>query len=267
MIVFCANAQNAHAQRRFRIPVLYGYSEECKEICELPPNVAPALEAELGAKVKVAFLYERVHLFWLDLWTWNGRHVLTKGDQYFEPSSTSWQKMIGDKPSARYGRPMLYRIPLLPALLVLGGTGYALIKRFPKVQQDPLDLLEKDLRYQQSIATIFRQGEEQKGGKAITTLDEQRFQVAKKDLIAQGVDEKTAEANLRKIAIAILANTNARIDESFALASQLDQHGHLWESSKIYSQIIDTLPSDDERLIYAKTCLDSINQRMAKQTQ
>ena len=160
MIQLCCTAENAYARRGFPIPIFFGYGEEMVDIVELPSNVAPVVEAELGRAVKVAFVYERAHLFWLDLWTWK------------------------------------------------------------------------------------------------------RFLVAKDQLISHGIDTRSAEVNLRAISDTILAKTNSQIDESFAVASNLDQQGELRSSSLIYSKLISTLPTDDERLAYAKTCLASIDERL-----
>ena len=259
MIQLCCTAENAYARRGFPIPIFFGYGEEMVDIVELPSNVAPVVEAELGRAVKVAFVYERAHLFWLDLWTWNGRHVLHSGDQYWEPDSNVWRKLIGGAPSARYGSPMLYRIPVLPALLALGIAGYAFRKRFLNSGRDQLDVLMNDSRYRQSVATIFRRGDD---GRLVTVIDEQRFLVAKDQLISHGIDPRSAEVNLRTISDTILAKTNSQIDDSFAVASNYDQQGELRSSSLIYSKLISTLPTDDERLAYAKTCLASIDERL-----
>jgi len=263
MMLLCGTAENAYARRGIPIPIVWGHGEELTELGELPPDVARGVAEELGTPVTVAFLHERAHVFWLDLWTWNGRHVLHSGDKYWEPDSTAWQKMIGGDPSAKYGKPILYRIPVLPALLVLGVAGYAVRKRFFKTEQEQLDSLVNDKRNQRSIATIFGRGDDEGCAKAITILDEQRFLRAKNELIAEGVDTHSAETNLRKIAAAILASTNSQIDAAFAVASQLDQQGEWDKSAEIYSQLISSLPNNDERLTYAQNCLASVNDKRA----
>jgi hypothetical protein len=66
-----------------------------------------------------------MHVYYCDLWTWNGCYVLRSGDRYWEPDSAGWQKLIGGEPSARYGRPLLYRVPLLLAILIVVAVGCA----------------------------------------------------------------------------------------------------------------------------------------------
>lgn len=77
------------------------------------------------------------------------------------------------------------------------------------------------------------------------------------------MDAYSAETNLRKIADAILANTNSQIDEAFAVASQLDQDGEWDKSAAMYSQLISSLPHNDDRLTCARNCLASINDKRA----
>jgi hypothetical protein len=259
MMLLCGTADSAYAQRSIPIPIVWGYGEELTDLGELPPDAARSIAKELRTPVTVAFLHERAHIFLLDLWTWNGRHVLHSADKrfYWELDSTAWQELIGGDPSAKYGKPILYRIPLLPALLVVAVVGYALRKRFFKTEQEKLEALITDRRYQRSLQILCE------SAKSITTLDEQRFLRAKNELIGEGVDAHSAETNLRKIADRIFANTNSQIDDAFAAASRLDQQGDWDKSAEIYSQILSSLPHNDERLTYARNCLALLNDKLA----
>jgi hypothetical protein len=261
MFAFCGMTADDHARGGIPIPIVFGHDEEMTEMGDLPPEKSRAVAEELGTQVTVAFLYERVQLYYLDLWTWNGRHVLHSGDRYWEPDSTGWQNMIGGEPSAKYGKPILYRIPLLSALLVVVVIGYVMRKQFFKTDQEQLEALMNDKRYQRSIETIFGKSSGEESAEAITTLDEQRFLNAKNQLIGGGVAAHTAEANLRKIADAILANTNSTIDAYLRLASQLDQQGEWDKSAAVYSQVISSLPDADDRKVYARNCLTSANEK------
>lgn len=267
MSLICGTADQATA-RGVRIPIVWGHGEELTELGELPQDVAQDIAEELGTPVTVAFLHNRVHVFWLDLWTWNGRHVLHSGDKYWEPDSTTWQQMIGEDPSAKYGTPFFYRIPSLPGLLVIAVIGYAVRRRFFKTEQEKLEAIFNDERYQRSLRTLFGTGDHEQPAKVITSLDEDRFLRAKNELIGDGVDAHSAEANLRKIAVPILAQVNAQVDAAFAQASQFEQQGKWDESAEIYSHLISTLPCNDERLTHARDCLASINdQRAANATE
>jgi len=175
MLAVCSITSEAHAGRGIPIPIVWGQGEEMTEMGELPPEVSRSVAEEIGTQVTVAFLYERAHVFWLDLWTWNGRHVLHSGDKCWEPDSTGWQNMIGSEPSATYGKPIMYRIPLLPALLVVAIVGYAIRKRFFKTDQEKLEAIMNDRRYQRSLETLLGRHDHEESACAITTLDEQRF--------------------------------------------------------------------------------------------
>ena len=233
------------------------------DLGELPAEAARAIEKELGTSVTVAFLHERAHVFYCDLWTWNGRHVLGSDDNYSELDPDQWQEMIGSNPTAKYGKPILYRIPWVPALLVAVGVLYVVRKRFFKSEQEKLEALLKDPRYERALEEIFGEENDEESDLVITSLDERKFLDAKNLLISEGVDAVTAETNLRKVAEAIVAVTNSQIDEVLALASELDQAEEWDESAEAYSDVISSLPDTDDRKQHARNCLESVNEKRA----
>ena len=251
---------DAHARRGIPIPVFWGSGEKMTDLGVLPADVSRSVAEELGSSVEVAFLHERVHLFWLDLWTWNGRHVIRAGDSYWQPDSKDWKDMIGEEPSSKYGTPILYRVPLMPALIGVLVVGYVVRKQFFKTEQEKLEAMMRDKRYERAIETIFGNEESET---AATSMDEQKFLNAKNQLIAEGIDSGNAETNLRKITDAIIANTNAQIDAYLEVASQLDEAGELSDSAEVYSQVVSSLPETDERKELARKSLESVNQKLA----
>ena len=70
-----------HASLRIPILIVSGHEEEITEMGELSPEVSTAVAEEIGTDLTLDFIHERTHVFWLDLWTWNGRHVLHSGDK------------------------------------------------------------------------------------------------------------------------------------------------------------------------------------------
>lgn len=251
-------SQNAYARRGVPIVVFWGSGEKMTEMGDLPAEVAQSAKDELGMPVTVGFLHEHAHVFWLDLWTWNGRHVLYSGENYWEPDPITWRQMLGSDPSSTYGKPLLYRIPSLMAVIGVVGVGYWSRRRFFKTEQEKLEALFKDQRYQRSLETIFGESEGGKGQLAATEIDEQKFLRAKRGLIGKGIDADTAEINLRKLAEVVVASTNAEIDGALRLASEMDQQGESAKSAEIYEQIIALLPGDDERRAYAQNHLASV---------
>lgn len=254
-------SQNAHARRGIPvpIPVFWGSGEKMTEMGDLPREVSRSANEELGMPVTVGFLHERAHLFWLDLWTWNGRHVLYSGENYWELDPIAWREMIGSDPSSKYGKPVFYRVPSLMALLGVVGAGYWSRRRFFKTEQEKLEALFKDKRYQRSLETLFSNSEGENQGLAITEIDEQRFLRAKRELTGVGIDADMAEANLRKVADVVIESTNAEIDGAIKVASEMDQQGESAKSAEIYDQLIALLPNDDDRHAYVTNCLASVN--------
>ena len=76
------------------IPIIWGSGDKLTEMGDLPPEAAATMSQALGAPVKVAFIYERVHIYYGDLWTWNGRHVLSSGNNIWELKPEQWQRLI-----------------------------------------------------------------------------------------------------------------------------------------------------------------------------
>ena len=72
ILAFCGVTADVHAQRGIPIPVVWGSGEKMTEMGSLPPEVSSAVADELGTQVTVAFINERAHLCYLDVWTWNG---------------------------------------------------------------------------------------------------------------------------------------------------------------------------------------------------
>ena len=261
LTVFSSAADTAFARRGIPIPVVWGKGEELKELGELPPEVAKTIQEESGKYLKVAYLYERAHVFWMDIWTWNGRHVLYSGDEYWEPDSETWQAMIGGQPAQKYGKPILYRVPVLPALILLGVVGISVRKIFFKTEDEKLAVAMNDQRYQKAIQTIFGSdtGEDDDNQKFVTSIDHEKFRRARDELVDAGVKVEAVDANLQKISNAILANTNAHIDSAFEAAAALENQGDLDQSAEIYTQLADSLPHNDERFATAVSGLESVN--------
>ena len=261
VLAVLGTASQAYARRGIPIPIVWGSGEKMTDLGELPPEVSEALAEELGGTVNVAFLNERAHVFYCDLWTWNGRHVVRSGDSYWEPDADAWQQLIEGDPSSKYGTPILYRFPLLPTLIVVVIAGVVIRKRFFKTEEEKLEALMNDARYQKAVESIFGTDGDEESDVMVTTLDDQKFMAAKNQLIADGVAADVADKNLRKLTDAILLNTNAQIDAYLELASQLDEQEEWDKSAEVYTQVIASLPDGDERKARAQERLASVNEK------
>ena len=64
--------------------VVYHYGENVKEIGEVTEEHQESIRTELGGPAQVGFIHNAFGLFWLDIWTWDGRFCLYRGEQYWE---------------------------------------------------------------------------------------------------------------------------------------------------------------------------------------
>ena len=87
-----------------------------KEIGEVPEEHHEAIRTELGGPANVGFVHHAFGLFWLDIWTWDGRFCLYHGDKYWEIDAEQAAVFLG-KPIDKLGKPIFYTLP--PGLLVL----------------------------------------------------------------------------------------------------------------------------------------------------
>lgn len=67
---------------------------------ELPQSVRAEISREIGSDVSVAFLYSRFHIFYATVGTWNGRSVLSHGEEYWEAPASGWHGLIGALPES-----------------------------------------------------------------------------------------------------------------------------------------------------------------------
>ncbi|MHC4404958.1 MAG: hypothetical protein ACYTG0_35370 [Planctomycetota bacterium] len=131
--------------------VIYGTDEKMAHVRDLPSDVEEDVRREMGHDVAIGFLYERFHVFWLDFWTWGGRHVLYAGDEYWELEPIDWQGLLGEEGSENLSKPILYRFPLgLTIVVGLVIVGVLAAKLFPSDATRARRLL-KDERYQQAV--------------------------------------------------------------------------------------------------------------------
>ena len=144
-IVIAALSQEAEG-----FVIVYGTSEKIAHVADLPSDAKEEIGREVGRRnVAVGFHYKRFHILWLDFWTWDGRHVLYAGEEYWEPDEPAvWKQILG---TASPGKPLLYRFPLgltiVVGLIVLGVLFSWL---FPSDEARTRKLL-KDERYQEAL--------------------------------------------------------------------------------------------------------------------
>jgi hypothetical protein len=246
LIALTGEWSTAHARRGIPIPIIWGNDEKMTDVGKLPPEAESTLAKELGTGMTVAFLNDRIHVFYCDLWTWNGRHVLRSGNEYWELTAADWRGLIGDEPTAKYSTPILYRIPLAPMLIALAICGIVARKKFFKTEEEKLAALMNDQRYQKALETIFG-GDDATDDKLVTEIDPRRFEDAKGQLVSEGVAAHAAHANLRKIANVVRDQTNAQIDAHMESAEHLETVGEFDAAAAAYAKLVGCLSERDPR--------------------
>lgn len=175
--------------------VVWGSGEALVDVGELPSDVAAEVNLELEADVTVAFLYEYAHLFFLDVWSWDGKYVLRDGHSYWELDDTQWRELLAGGSVEQFDKPFLYQFPLFPTLVALVFAGWMVwVKLLMTEDQWLRSLLEDDRYYQAAEMMLFAED-----GSVLMELDEQRLEAAKQLLERLGVGGRKAERDLRRM--------------------------------------------------------------------
>jgi hypothetical protein len=117
-----------------RIPIfiIWGSGETISHLGELLPEVKQSLPPQIPRHVKVGFAYNYFHLFWCNVWTWNGRYVLYDGNRYMPLQEGELVALTG-KAEGDYGKPFFYQIPIglviLVGLVTAGCVGAVMSRR------------------------------------------------------------------------------------------------------------------------------------------
>ena len=96
--------------------VVINHGETVKEIGVVADEHVAEVREAIGTVPSVGFVHEGFGLFWLNIWTWNGRYCLYADDQYWELEPEQAATLLGT-PEQQLSSPLFYRFP--PGLLVL----------------------------------------------------------------------------------------------------------------------------------------------------
>ncbi|MCP3980093.1 MAG: hypothetical protein GY716_12375 [bacterium] len=168
-------------------------------------EIGPVVESQrqyvreaTGADAAVGYIYESFGVFWLDLWTWDGRYCLTDGDTYWELDETQAASLLGSgaagpRPPLRYSWPPGLVVALALAL-GFGGHRALQASREGKIRR-----LFEDPRYRRALEIMAER--RQRSHDALDS-DTTRSVIAELDeavsyLSSQGIARGEAEANLQ----------------------------------------------------------------------
>jgi hypothetical protein len=123
----CMAAGTAHAGKGF---MLITSGDEIRKVGDLVGEFKAEADAELGPGVEVGYMYEQFGLFFLEVWTWDGKYVLFRDDEYWEPTEDELKEIAGVSALEDLGKPWQYSFPpglLVVVALVIGGIAFKLI--------------------------------------------------------------------------------------------------------------------------------------------
>jgi len=225
------------------IPIIWGHGETVSQVGELPPDVTEAVASELGQNVSVGFVYDRFHIYYADIWTWNGRHVLFHGDQYWSVDDSQWESMLGDSVESQYGKPLLYRFPLGSTLLAVAIVLWTVFPRVFPSDEAKLQKLFKDARYTKLVEKILPSDDHA----LRTQFRQEDVDSAVADLISQGIPEPKGRRNLDLMLTAVCAARESRISELFIVEQQCAAIGSAAQRIATLEQLVAALPVSDPR--------------------
>ncbi|MGE3818723.1 MAG: hypothetical protein AB7I30_04760 [Isosphaeraceae bacterium] len=131
--LICLAAPRA-AEARGRIPIIIYWSqgETIEHLKDLEPSIRQELAQVIGHEVAVGYHYKCFNVYGLNLWTWDGKHVLFQGDHYWiPPNEEAWNDLVGVGGVDALGKPIWYRFPAglslaggLIGLTILAGLAF-----------------------------------------------------------------------------------------------------------------------------------------------
>jgi hypothetical protein len=241
------------------IPIIWGKGETVAQVGELPPEVQQEATRELGANVSVGFIYNRFHIYYADLWTWNGRHVLYTGDKYLALDAAQWQELIGESAESKYGKPFRYRFPL--GIVIIAALGVVSAIR-PYVFPSDARRIEKllnDPSYRNAINSLFPTDR----FPLRVEYDAEEYDRAIASLTAAGISETKAKKNLDLLAGAVKMERAHEITVMFQTIDQFRQIGATAEAIALLEKMQVALPHGDSLQEYIGELLGPLREQMA----
>jgi len=179
MGLLLASASTADAK------VLITHGDAIKHVSDLKPEAV----AEYGPDVKVGYLYQQFGIFFLEIWTWDGKFVLYEGDNYNDELADD---ALANIAATGLSKPWNYTFPPgFLVILVAAMIGLALFLHGRK-QAKEVAIIMGDQRYQQAFNMMVQSHQE--GAPPPSTFDE-----AVAFLQQQGVSPDEARQNLQKV--------------------------------------------------------------------
>jgi hypothetical protein len=224
--------------------IVIGFGEKITQVSELPAELQEALTNE---DVAVGFLYERLHICYCSIWTWNGRFVLFRGNEYWALTDVEFVELLGQEQFRALSKPLGYRFPAVPvAIVAFIALRLAYQRLFPSASARARRL-QKDPTYQKA----FQLYADRLAKSADRATDESHaFAAAIDYLYSQGESVDNAEARLRLLLQETPQPLRLRIkhvsSELMNQAIKLEQSGD-WEQAIRAYENLSTVPGTPDR--------------------
>jgi hypothetical protein len=120
LFVCFAGERSAHAGKGF---LLITTGDEIRKVADLKPEFKEMADQELGPGIEVGYKYQHFGLFFLEVWAWDGKYVLFRDDEYWDPPEAEVAEMAGVSSVNDLGKPWQYTFKpgLLIIVVLIGG--------------------------------------------------------------------------------------------------------------------------------------------------
>ncbi len=220
LAVVALSPSEAHARGRGLVVITWG--EDIKHVEDIPPEIKPILQEKLSGNWAVGYKYRSFGVFWLDLWTWDGRLCLYQGDRY-SPLEPRQAALLLNKSERELSKPFFYMFP--PGLLiVLALAAIAIpIKFLGKSDEQELNerlaQIATDSRYKEALeivadetgnagASEAPEGDGSRAGdpESQAVHFQSAFEKGVEHLVEQGIERSEADENLRLLLAVLMAD-------------------------------------------------------------
>lgn len=140
LTLFLLLATPTEVSARKGIFLLFGSVESITDVQEVAPAARQHLPAGTPKDYRIGFFYKRFHIFFLSLWTYEGKYVVYSGDRYIPITAQELKNLTG-KSEDELNKPFFYRIPFIIFLVILAAAGFILLliiaPFLPQVEEIP----------------------------------------------------------------------------------------------------------------------------------
>lgn len=217
---------SAEARRRGIFFINTG--DTVKEVGKVKAEFGPEIKQAVGASEvpTVGYLHNRFGLFWLDVWTWDGKYCLyTDADNtYWEIEKAQAAELMGVAESD-VSKPLFYTVPPGLVILCMLVVVFAVVKmrelKQTREHQERFRAVAEDKRYQEALKIIQERMHPEDAADETGDESEEPYPASQgvdyetahaeavQHLVDNGEDREEAEANLNMLVAAVVASNEA----------------------------------------------------------